>query len=443
MACVHSPPLGTVCMERDSDSLGASLQLSEGRCPSDSVSQMAHHPLELADRVFSSKGGATTSGGLLFSLADELQSLLLAKLQAKDLLSLAKTCKRAREIIMEGVISDAVWEQVHSRHPSTHMTLLHPSSTLHLTAQATFATCRIRQEPWLLFPRQLIERTATWTGSNGHHHPLVTLCLAQLLVNDFPCVASDLAALADAPDPCTPLREFEDQGEDVETFSTFISTPDDPTATLDPHAVPPARGPSTPPPPSASPAWFKKYRAAASTVSAWPNPGRRGKVNRVPLAWLYGSLAMGSRMLIGAAHGVGGRRACWRACARSDTARVNPPFTNGRPQIGNFSSVSWRLPSVRRESVAGRRQGAGSTVMNGKLYVFGGWMSNNSISSDVVCLSQAPDKGLVWSRLSVQGDGPQPVYGCTITAASSQHYGDCLVTHGGVIWGGYQGAVSL
>lgn len=81
--------------------------------------------------------------------------------------------------------------------------------------------------------------------------------------------------------------------------------------------------------------------------------------------------------------------------------------------------------------------------MNGKLYIFGGWMSSNRISNDVVCLSQAPDGRLVWNLVSTtQGERPQPVYGCTISAVTSQTHGECLVTHGGVIWGGYQGAVS-
>ena len=118
-------------------------------------------------------------------------------------------------------------------------------------------------------------------------------------------------------------------------------------------------------------------------------------------------------------------------------------LTHGHSQIGNFSSVTWHLANVKREAVAGRRQGAGYTLMNGKLYIFGGWMSSNRISNDVVCLSQAPDGRLVWNWVSTtQGERPQPVYGCTISAVTSQTHGECLVTHGGVIWGGYQGAVS-
>jgi hypothetical protein len=85
-------------------------------------------------------------------------------------------------------------------------------------------------------------------------------------------MASDLAAPTDATGQCASLtlREADGQGEEVETFSDFISTPE--AQRLHPHdlAIPP-EGPDTPPPATTSPAWFKQYRTAATTVGTVPH----------------------------------------------------------------------------------------------------------------------------------------------------------------------------
>ena len=123
------PAPRTAWVGDDSAPLGTPLRIDEDGCALTAVSPRPHQvPGDDDVGNFSSDGcGATSSGGLLFSLADELQSLLLAKLKAKELLSLAKTCKRAREIIMEGLISDTIWEQVQSPHRRLPQTLTMPS----------------------------------------------------------------------------------------------------------------------------------------------------------------------------------------------------------------------------------------------------------------------------------------------------------------------------
>lgn len=71
-------------------------------------------------------------------------------------------------------------------------------------------------------------------------------------------------------------------------------------------------------------------------------------------------------------------------------------------------------------------------------------MSTNYISNTVVSLTQTHGDtgGPTWDKVDTEGYAPQPVYGVTLTAVSSEHHGQCLITFGGVIWGGYAGAVN-
>lgn len=125
------PAPRTAWVGDDSAPLGTPLRIDEDGCALTAVSPRPHLQVpvdaDVGETLSSDGCGATSSGGLLFSLADELQSLLLAKLQAKELLSLAKTCKRAREVIMEGLISDSIWEQVLSPHRRLPQILTMPS----------------------------------------------------------------------------------------------------------------------------------------------------------------------------------------------------------------------------------------------------------------------------------------------------------------------------
>lgn len=81
-------------------------------------------------------GGGDQGGALLCNLADELQAVLLSKLTAPELIILSKTCKRVRRIVMDGEISQALWEQVPPLQKQSHPSEKLPSDSAPLPPTA-------------------------------------------------------------------------------------------------------------------------------------------------------------------------------------------------------------------------------------------------------------------------------------------------------------------
>jgi hypothetical protein len=196
----QGPAPRTAWVGDDSAPLGTPLRIDEDGCALTAVSPRPHLQVPVDANVgetltLSSDGcGATSSGGLLFSLADELQSLLLAKLQAKELLSLAKTCKRAREVIMEGLISDSIWEQVQSHTEDSRKFSPCP---LHLTLVVSHGCLLRRTMSQFFSSRHLIECAMAWTDSNSRALTLLSVSLSlfpsfdSLSLSLFPSLSLD------------------------------------------------------------------------------------------------------------------------------------------------------------------------------------------------------------------------------------------------------------